>query len=190
LTAKPSGAPAAAAAAPTASPAAGNPQTASPAEAPKPAQPSLEGQLQEELARLHRLETELKAIESTPLQAAPPPAVKPQEEKPALGAEAEVPKEAVRGLEEEFANALYALRKYDSAGAVYRKLLESKPKADVQVWARFQIANCAKRAGDLPAAAAAYEELLTTSPTCPWAPEAAWWANEIKWRMRWDQTTP
>ena len=159
----------------TAAPAAIIPPPAAPAEGPKPAQPGLGGELEEELARLHKLEAELKAVESAPLpgggQEGSLPATKPQEEKPAPSA-AEVPKEPVKGLEEEFANALYALGKYDAAGAVYRKLLESKPKADVQEWARFQIANCARRAGDLPAAATAYEELLTTSPTCTWAPEA------------------
>jgi TolA-binding protein len=147
--------------------------------------------LEEEIARLHKLEVELRAVESLPAPsaAASLPAAKPREEKPAPTA-ADLPKEPLKGFEEEFATALYALGNYDSARVAYRKLLEAKPKPDVQAWARFQIANCAKRAGDFPAAAAAYEELLTTSPTSPWAPEAAWWANEIKWRMRWDQTNP
>jgi tetratricopeptide (TPR) repeat protein len=164
-------------------------QDADAGDAQKPADKSApEAQLEEELARLQKLQVELQAIESLPLPHGSSPAPKAAEEKPDPSP-AELPKAPVKGLEEEFANALYALGKYDAAAAVYRQLLESKPKADVQAWARFQVANCAKRTSDLPAAAAAYEDVLTLSAGCPWAPDATWWANEIKWRMRWDQTT-
>jgi TolA-binding protein len=79
--------------------------------------------------------------------------------------------------------------KYDLARAAYQRIVESKSKPDIIAWARLQVANCARRSGDLAAAGAAYEALMNASPTSPWAGEAAWWAGEIKWWILWGQST-
>ncbi len=148
----------------------------------------LEKELEEETAKLQKMEAELKAVESLPLPSAAAPVVKVPAVNPAADPK-EIPKEPVKGLEEEYANALYAMGKYDLARAEYQRIIESKPKADVLAWARFQVGNCARHSDDLPAAGAAYEALMTASPTSPWADEAAWWAGEIKWWILWDQST-
>ncbi len=156
-------------------------------EPPTPGDP-LEKELKEETAKLQKMEAELKAVESLPLPSAAAPVVKAPAVNPAADPK-DIPKEPVNGLEEDYANALYAVGKYDLARAVYQKIIESKPKADVLAWARFQVGNCARHSDDFPAAGAAYEALMTASPTSPWADEAAWWSGEVKWRILWDQST-
>ena len=175
---------------------------ASAAEAPKPLQAApvpvraeqpaagdpVEKELEQETAKLQKMEAELKAVESLPLPSAAAPAVKAPVVKPAPDPNA-IPKEPVKGLEEEYANALYAMGKYDLARAAYQRIIESKPKADILAWARLQVGNCARRSDDLQAAGAAYEALMNASPTSPWADEATWWAGEIKWWILWGQST-
>ena len=157
------------------------------AEQPVPGDP-LEKELEQETSRLQKMKAELRAVESLPLPSAAAPAVKVPAVKAAPDSN-EIPKEPVKGLEEEYANALYAAGKYDLARAAYQRIVASKPKADIMAWARLQVANCARHTGDLQAAGAAYEALMNASPTSPWAGEAAWWAGEIKWLILWDQST-
>jgi tetratricopeptide (TPR) repeat protein len=173
-----------------------------PAEAPKPLQvapmpervePPIPGdpaekELERENARLQKMEAELKALESLPLPSAPVPIAKVPVVKAPPDPNA-IPKEPVRGLEEEYANSLYAVGKYDLARAAYQRIVDSKPKEDIMVWSRLQVANCARHSGDLQAAGAAYEALMTAAPASPWVGEAAWWAGEVKWLMLWDQST-
>jgi TolA-binding protein len=153
---------------------------------PAPSDP-LEQELEGETARLQKMEAELKAVESLPLPSAEAPVVQAPAVKPVPNPN-EIPKEPVKGLEEEYANALYSLGKYDLARAVYQRIIESKPQEDIVVWARFQAANCARHTGDLQAAGAGYETLMNVAPTSPWAAEAAWWAAEIKWWLLWNQS--
>ncbi len=157
------------------------------ADPPVPGDP-LEKEFERESSKLQKMEAELKAVESLPLPSAPAPVVKVSEVKAAPDPN-EIPKEPVRGLEEEYANSLYAVGKYDLARAAYQQIIDSKPKEDIMIWARLQVANCARHSGDLQAAGAAYEALMTSAPTSPWAGEAAWWAGEVKWLMLWDQST-
>jgi tetratricopeptide (TPR) repeat protein len=157
------------------------------AEPPVPADP-LEQELEKETSKLQKMEAQLKAIESLPLPSAAAPVVKVPVVKPAPNPN-EIPKEPVKGLEEEYADTLYAMGKYDLARPVYQRIIESKPKADILAWARLQVANCARHGDDLQAAGAAYEQLMSASPTSPWADDAAWWAGEIKWWVLWSQST-
>jgi tetratricopeptide (TPR) repeat protein len=157
------------------------------AEPPVPADP-VEKELEQETSKLQKMEAELKALESLPLPSAAAPAVKVPVVKPAPDP-SQIPKEPVKGLEEEYANTLYAMGKYDLARAAYQRIIESKPKADTMAWARLQVANCARYSGDLQAAGAAYEALMNASPTSPWADDAAWWAGEVKWWILWGQST-
>jgi tetratricopeptide (TPR) repeat protein len=150
----------------------------------------LEQELERESSKLEKMEAELRAVESLPLPSAEVPAVKapPAVVKPPPSPN-EIPKGPVKGLEEEYANTLYALGKYDLARAAYERLIESEPQADVLVWARLQVANCDRHLGDLQAAGAAYEALMNAAPASPWAGEAAWWAGEVKWWILWGQST-
>jgi len=148
----------------------------------------LEQDFERETSKLEKMKAELKAVESLPLPSAAAPVVKAPVVKPAPNPN-EIPKEPVKGLEEEYANSLYALGKYDLARAAYQRLIESNRQADVLTWARFQVANCHRRLGDLPAASAAYEALLNAAPASPWVTEAAWWAGETKWWILWGQST-
>jgi tetratricopeptide (TPR) repeat protein len=157
------------------------------AEQPVPGD-ALEKDLEQETSKLQKMEAELKAVESLPLPSAAAPVVKVPVVKPAPDPK-EVPKEPAKGLEEEYANALYAMGKYDLARAAYQRIIESKPKADILAWSRFQVGNCARHSNDLQAAGAAYEALMTASPTSPWTDEATWWAGEIKWWILWGQST-
>jgi tetratricopeptide (TPR) repeat protein len=156
-------------------------------ERPIPSDP-LEQALEREAAKLTKMEAELKAVESLPLPSAAAPVVKAPVVKPAPDPN-EIPKEPLKGLEEEYANTLYALGKYDLARVAYQRLIESKPRADILAWARLQAANCDRRRGNLQAAGAAYEALMNAAPTSPWATEAAWWAGEVKWWILWSQST-
>jgi TolA-binding protein len=156
------------------------------AEQPAPSDP-VEKELVDETSKLQKMEAELKALESTPIPSAEAPAVKAPVVKPAPNP-GEIPKEPAKGLEEEYANALYAMGKYDLARVAYQRVVESKPQADILAWARLQVANCARHTGDLQSAGAAYEALMNTSPTSPWASEATWWAGEIKWWSLWQQS--
>ena len=102
----------------------------------------------------------------------------------------EIPKEPVKGLEEEYANALYAMGKYDLARAAYQRIIESKPKADILAWARLQVGElrpAQRRSSGGRRGLRSADELRR--PTSPWADEAAWWAGEIKWWILWDQST-
>jgi tetratricopeptide (TPR) repeat protein len=157
------------------------------AEQPPPGDP-LEKELEQETSKLQKMEAQLKAVEALPLPSAAAPVVKVPVVKPAPNPN-EIPKEPVKGLEEEYANTLYAMGKYDLARAVYQRIIESTPKADIMAWARLQVANCARHGDDLQAAGAAYEALMNASPTSPWADDAAWWAGEIKWWGLWRQST-
>jgi len=157
------------------------------AEPPAPSDP-MEKELERETAKLEKMEAELKAVESLPLPSAATPAVKAPVVKPPANPN-EIPKEPVKGLEEEYANALYAMGQYDLARAAYQRILDAKPKADIMAWSRLQVANCARHTGDLQAAGAAYEALMNASPVSPWAGEAAWWAGEVKWLILWNQST-
>ena len=144
-------------------------------------------QLQEEIGRLKQMEQELQAIESAPLPAAEPVAPPPKAEKPAPKPD-DLPKAPAKGLEEEYANTLYALGECERARAVYRRIVDAKPKTETRAWAKLQIGNCARRTNDLPGAVAAYEDLMNDAPDNPWAKDAAWWASEIKWWMLWNET--
>ena len=176
-------------AAPPAQPVASAPVATAIAAAPKPiASDPMEKELEDETSKLQKLEVELKAVESVPIPSAEAPAVKVPVVKPPPNPDA-MPKEPVKGLEEDYANALYAMGKYDLARAAYQRLVESKPQPDVLAWARLQVANCGRHTGDLQSAGAACEALLNASPTSPWSREATWWAGEIKWWQLWNQST-
>ena len=149
----------------------------------------IERQIQAELERLGSLQEKLIAVRNAPVpeRAAPVPASKTKDpaEKPKPKP---IPVKAVKGAEEEFANALYALGRYDRARAVYQDIVDNGPGKRRYAWAMLQLGNCARKKNDFVTALGIYEKLLSRSPRDLWAQEAAWWAGEIKWRLLWDKT--
>lgn len=165
-----------------------------------PPQGPIEKELQNETARLRRLKAELEALEAAPLpdgmlQAKPSGsgAEVSQENSPTdQGAGAHealrLPEAPAPGAEEEFANALFALGKYDRALPLYQQIIESSPDPEKKAWARLQLGNCQRRSGDFVGALKTYAELMADSPDSFWAEEAAWWSGQIKWRLLWNET--
>ncbi len=148
---------------------------------------TLEQQIEEQLAKLQRLQAELEAIESAPLPERPVPARKAPAEK-RIEVPKEIPSKPIKGAEEELADALFALGKYEEAYVLYEHVAESKPNADSVAWAHLQLGNCARRTRDYVVALKAYEKLMNESPDNPWTEEAAWWCSQIKWLLLWNET--
>jgi len=184
-----------------------------PHEAPSDTQPvrpqgKLQKKLQNETARLRRLEAELEALKAAPLPDGVAQAnvsaagdQESQENSPTgpMGQRTtdrragdhealRIPEAPAPGAEEEFANALFALGKYDRALAVYQRIIESGPAPEKKAWARLQLGNCQRRSGDFVGALKTYADLMADSPDSFWAEEASWWSGQIKWRLLWNET--
>jgi len=154
----------------------------------------MERSVREAEAKLKRMREELAAIESAPpppRRAAPtgPDADRPGKTPLPKRAVKDIPARPIASAEEPFANALYALGKYQRAQAIYRRIAAGANVEEKRAWARFQIGNCARKTNDMVAALAAYDELLAKSPNTLWAQEAAWWSGQVKWRLLWRETT-
>ena len=167
----------------------------------------LEKELQNETARLRRLKAELEALEAAPLphgmlqanvSAAGDPA---SQENSQTGPGAQrttgrragdhdalrIPEAPAPGTEEEFANALFALGRYDQALAIYQQIIESGPEPEKKAWTCLQLGNCQRRSGDFVGALKTYANLMADSPDSFWAEEASWWSGQIKWRLLWNE---
>jgi len=159
-------------------------------QAPAP-QEDLEAQVNNESAQLERLKEQLDALEriSTPNPVSPTPTATPSKSEPKLKPvkTTEIPSVPLPGAEEAFADTLFALGEYERALTVYQQIIDTKPPEKTASWICMQIGNCARRQGDFTAALSAYDTVMTEMPESFWAEEAAWWTDEIKWRLLWKQ---
>ena len=156
-----------------------------PAHAPDPSNPqvqakSLEQQLKLELQNLRRFEAELEAVRSAPLPEQPELEMEQPVEKP-KPKPVPLPEKPAPGLEEAFADCLYALGEHEKARAIYAEIAAGKPAPDTLAWAHFQIGNCARHLKDFAGAKGAYEHVLNKCQTSPWCKEAEWWAGQANW---------
>lgn len=170
-------------------PAAAAPETHTATEA---ANDKLDGTVTRELERLKKLQEELATIEAAPLPSrvatTPKPVEAPAEAPtPKAHVAADIPSRPVPGAEEEFANMLYAVGKYERARQAYQRIVDASPPPDRRGWALLQIGNCARRAQNYVAALTAYSEAADKAPDTAWATEAAWWTGQVKWRLLWNE---
>jgi len=154
-------------------------------------QEDLEAKVHDESAQLERLKEQLDALESIGAPR-PAPAVSAVEspnpkQKPQPAKRADIPSAPLSGAEEEFADTLFVLGEYGRARAIYQQIIDNKPSEKTAAWIHVQIGNCARREGDFATALDAYDMVMTETPESFWAEEAAWWTDQIKWRLLWKQ---
>ena len=157
-----------------------------------PPQEELEAQVSNESAQLERLKEQLNALESiaTPKPMPGIPAAEPpkSKQKPKPVNTVDIPSVPLPGAEEEFADTLFALGEYERARAIYQQIIDDgTPSEKTASWVHMQIGNCARREGDFATALSAYDTVMTGTPESFWAEEAAWWTDQIKWRLLWKQ---
>ena len=158
------------------------------AAAPEPRR-ALEDQLAQEQARLASMEAQLKEEQA---RAATRAAVPEPEAKPKAEPKPEAKPDAALIARPSIAAAdtLYGLGRYAEARPVYEAAEPASGDAIDRIWALLQAGNCARRLGQLDAAAALFQKILAEYPERPWFKEQVAWAlRTTQWQKRWHRQT-
>lgn len=153
---------------------------------------ALEDRLEQEKARLARLQDELKQVQQGTASPKANPAPTP-DAAPAKG-DATSPADPALLHRPSLAAAdvLYRLGRYAQARAVYEAAARLPGAAPMdRTWALLQAGNCARRLHDFEAALAHFQTILADYPDGPWFLDQTNWAlRTVKWERRWHRQSP